>query len=107
MANHRAPWTNALLSILADGEWHDWEEVVQKSMPLVPPGRAIKKGEASRLTTAKVRGKTPLAVRDHGDARLTGARLIVLGSLRAQIENGRVERDENKRLRLSDAYRDG
>lgn len=42
--------------LLADGEWHDYAEVVRKVATAVPPAVAFRKAEAMRLARARQHG---------------------------------------------------
>lgn len=41
-------WRVRAEEILADGEWHNYGEVIEALMPLVPPGVALRKNESAR-----------------------------------------------------------
>ena len=88
MSAHRSPLTLALERLLADGEWHDVDDVVAELAPLVPPGRAYRRGEARRLAKAgaglRVRG-------DRSTAIASGARHIADDTVRSGIRYGRIE----------------
>ncbi len=48
MANRRSPARVAIMAALADGEWHDREQLLEVGARAVPPGRAFRAGEADR-----------------------------------------------------------
>lgn len=99
MASRRAPWSERLLEILSDGEWHDYERTVLDCMVLVDRGRAYKKSEEARKRQQERRGQAPTA-RVRGDAIASGQRSIFVDSLQQYIRNGHVQK-EGVRLRLN------
>ena len=42
MPTPKTLWRQAGDALLADGQWHDYEEVIQVMMPLVPSGMAVR-----------------------------------------------------------------
>jgi hypothetical protein len=85
--------------ILADGEWHEYEELMRELVPLVAPGRAWRANEEGRyrqaLHRARAKGEElpwkPPRVRpvDPDRARESGARAIV----RKMLNSGYFEID--------------
>lgn len=73
--------------LLADGAWHDYEQVMRQLIKVIPPGRAIREAEKLRVVQARKRARyvgnaVPDAPprRRPGDLdrmRETGARSIV------------------------------
>lgn len=106
---HPRPWTVAMNTVLADGGWHAREDVIAAGVPLVPPGRAYRKGEMNRLHNKTRIGTPAPAVRAKGDestAIKAGARQLVANCLSAAIARGELERavvDGVDSLRLTSA----
>lgn len=51
------PLGRAILDYVADGEWHDVEELINKLHPLVPPGVGWRFAEGRRILARKKRGQ--------------------------------------------------
>jgi hypothetical protein len=58
MSTPLAPWTARVLEILADGDWHTYDELVAAAGPLVPPGRSIRTAERVRANLSGRRNDT-------------------------------------------------
>ena len=90
------PWTKAILTILADGEWHDREDVINEAMPTVPPGIAVRETELGRRHSdpnAPAERTRPIST---SDAIAAGARAKVVAALGTLRDNGRIERDGDR-----------
>jgi|SRR5581483_11651518 len=95
MAVTTTAWGARLDELLADGEWHELEEVLAAIMPLVPPGVAYRVGERRRL----MKRSTAPAQRHHGDDAASvaaGRRTIAKDAVRARTRHGDVERDGDR-----------
>lgn len=76
-------WHRKLLDILSDGEWHDYEQLIQECAPMVPPGLAWRKAEQNRLKYYE-REKREAEPRHYGDRTntiLTGQRAVIQRAL--------------------------
>lgn len=85
MSPPRAPWTDRLLEVLADGRWHTYDELVDAAGPLVPPGRAIRHTEDNRARLSARRNGTARPRRgpwDKGDPLVHGRRRIVVEAIK-------------------------
>ena len=87
----RTPWAKALDRLLADGDWHARSELIDALAPLVPPGRAYRRGERPR---AKRRGRDQAAPtsRTHGcqlPAITLGSRHTIAATIRGGLRSGR------------------
>lgn len=91
-----------MLDVLADGSWHELEDVLRVGMPLVPPGIAYRKGEWARLHRRGTPGE-----RTRGDASVSvaaGARWKVRDAIWNQVYRGHVERDRDQ-VRITRRHR--
>lgn len=100
MARSRASeWRLRADALLADGEWHRYEEIRREVAKLVPPGVAVRRTEAMRATTER-------ATRTSGRAgRVTpraadylvhvGRRRIALDALRNGVKSNCYEQKED------------
>jgi hypothetical protein len=43
--------------LLADGAWHDYEQVIRQLIKIIPPGRAIREAEKLRVAQARKRAR--------------------------------------------------
>lgn len=97
--------------LLADGEWHNYSEIVRKASKVVPPGVAMRKIETIRLASArKHKGYSNPSQRKimRSDTRLIEygalavARQVLSGSVLFEIEpRGTKQADGPKRIRLA------
>lgn len=103
----RVPWSLAIRDVLADGEWHDREELIAVGKRAVPPGIAYRRFERQRKTAARYRNE-PGATRrgDEFAVVASGAKRVAYDCVRAMVASGVVERDGN-RYRLIPFDRDG
>ena len=92
MSAPRSALTLALERILADGEWHGIGDVRAALVPLVPPGRAYRRGEADRLAST---AGGPRVKGDRSTAIAAGAGQIVDDAVRSGVRWGRIERNGN------------
>lgn len=100
---------------LADGRWHDYEQLVRTMSGLVPPGQAIRNAEATRVGLIRRRaaargqplpaGYEPLRQRRASREELirAGSRNIVrkaLNGSRLEVDPaGHIGADQDKRIR--------
>lgn len=94
--------------LLADGEWHDYHKLVAKLIPLIEPGKAIRRAEASRVSVARRHNYSSI---DERKVPRDPERLIRIGAamyVRDCLTNGRVfeinprrskSRDGDKKIR--------
>lgn len=92
MPRKMSPWASRVLELLADGEWHEQERIYHLAAPLVPPGRAFKRGERARLRKRENPDENPKRIK--GDSYVSGARMIVVDSVNHMVVAGRLERFE-------------
>lgn len=95
MPNPRSPERIALLSVFADGDWHDRDELIAVGAKAIEPGRAFRKGEASRQR----RTDAPRTKGDDGTSIRAGARRTTVGLLWRLVKDGEVEQ-VGRRYRL-------
>lgn len=78
-----------ILDVLDDGEWHDYEEVVEAVQYSIPPGEAFRTG----------REKSAAVVdnRDMDDVIASGRRSTTIGIINNLVGNRRIERNVNTR----------
>lgn len=102
----RTPWTTRVLEVLADGEWHTLEELVEAAGPLIPPGRATRQAHYSRdwqraRRRADGRPEASAAAREArtDGAEMTGRRQLIVASVNSLVRYGRVERGATGRYR--------
>lgn len=84
MSAPRSPWTDRLLEVLADGEWHTYDELAAAAGPLVPPGYAQRTNESNRTRMSSRRNGDPRARHgafDHADPITAGQRRVVIHAL--------------------------
>lgn len=94
------------MAILEDGEWHEYNEVVENSMLVVPPGEAVRIAEkartgAIRRTGREAGGRTKNT--EYGQIVAIGQRAKTTQTIHAMCNNGRIERRDaegKKMLRL-------
>lgn len=93
----KTPWGAAIDRVLADGEWHDREEILAAGVLTVPPGVAYRHAERLR----RVYAAGPRKRGDDSTAVAAGARDKVRRVLAAHVQRGTVERDGNHFRRRS------
>lgn len=81
-------WTRAIIDVLADGAWHDREELLAAAAAVVPPGVAARRAEQDR----RERSGAPHRTRGHDQVVAIGARSVARGSLKGLDRSGTVER---------------
>lgn len=59
-----APHMKRAAEILADGQWHNRDVVIEEMIKLIPPGQAIRHSEEVRLRKRQARIAAGLPVRD-------------------------------------------
>jgi len=83
-----SPASLAMLRVLADGDWHPLEEVLEAGMDVIPPGKALRVAERERQRSWVARGLPPETMRprptDHARWRgiRAGQRMMASSSLR-------------------------
>lgn len=115
----RSPLTDRILALATD-EWQGMEDFMDRAIPLVPPGRALRvyQREAERQDAhraKKIADGQRTAPRkpalSEAEQLRSGARAMVNGVLANAVENGWVETESvdgnrrNRRIRRSDARR--
>lgn len=90
-------WGRRLDAVLADGEWHRFEDVVLDVMEAVPPGVAYRAGERQRTKSRSGRrGETVRQLGDRPRAVAAGKRHVARHALTGRISKGTVERDGDR-----------
>lgn len=93
MTTHPSPWTIRARELLADGNWHELEPLLNELAKLVPPGRALRRNENARL---KARNQGP-AMRTYPRSKdyliASGARRIVREALLGTNSKTWIERE--------------
>jgi hypothetical protein len=87
MTPPRSPARQAIDAVLADGQWHTRDELLQAAAAKVPPGQAWRTGEADRRRTnpeTRTRG-------DDHTAIASGARRIASYVLAKAVARGTIE----------------
>lgn len=64
-ADRRTPWLGEAYKLLADGEWHDREEIVKELAKMVPPGIAWRHAETARINQLKRNARLQLEREDY------------------------------------------
>lgn len=94
------PWTDALLKVLDDGEWHDYQDVLREVCPSVPAEKAFQKAEYYRHYHYLKQGKEPpqhddgSPKRRYGDQTntiKTGQKFIISRAIQNLCRRGVVE----------------
>lgn len=88
MATPKTLTRRRLDELLADGRWHEREELVEKLIPTVPPGRAHRRAEANRRRRS--RGDRVRSV----DEITIGARDLVGRTIWDAMRYGAIEQRE-------------
>ena len=97
-----SPWRIRLAARLADGEWHDLDELAADAGALIPPGRGLRANEANRARLTPNPRSQPLPV----DARVaSGRRAIIRVALRDMVRSGAAVTDPGPPRRWKDANR--
>lgn len=90
-----SPLTVRLRELLADGEWHLRNDVIDQLSGAVPPGAAWREAERRRLSERQRTGR-PKGPRAHHTDRRTaiasGARQVINQTILRQIRDGFIER---------------
>lgn len=90
------PWGQAIDRVLADGEWHQRNELLDAATPTVPPGIAYRTGERQR-SEEKIWGTPgPRKFGDESTAVAAGARRRARDVLNARLRTGTVQRDGDR-----------
>lgn len=87
------PWTTKIIEILQDNEWHPYDEILDLTSPMVPPGMAWRQAEESRLRHYQKRG-TPPGERTRGgrnDTIKSGQRYYINRAVKSLRHTGRIE----------------
>jgi hypothetical protein len=89
-----AAHTKVILAVLADGEWHDRDELVAAGAAAVPPGVAFRAGEAERnRTRGRPNGPGPRVRGEDADSIRSGARKLACRNL-SMLAVGRPSRGD-------------
>lgn len=94
MPVYQKPWTEAMLAVLADGEWHLREHVAEAGEEHVPAGHAVRKAQARRSTNRRWAGNPePVQPGNPDDALdvMVGRRYVVNANLSDLLQRGRLE----------------
>lgn len=86
------PWCEPLFDLLSDGEWHDYETVMNLIGSFVPDDLAFEKGEYYRAYHY-LRRKEPVKPRQAGgDAATvrTGQRIVLARTIRLLVARRRI-----------------
>jgi hypothetical protein len=86
----------AILELLADGRWHDRDQLLEAAAAVVPPGLASRTAERNRARPGRPAERTSGR---QDDVIASGARTVARAALH-RLE-GRLERD-GRRYRLAD-----
>lgn len=107
---HRLPILDRAKELLADGEWHDYEELLSELGKLIPPGMAFRAAERSRRNSLKSRGlevKPRTVEQPYERLVATGRRVILMDKLRPRYgfeldvpAKGGQHRHVGRRIRL-------
>jgi hypothetical protein len=108
MATRRSPWMTKVYELLADGNWHDLEQLLEAAMPLVPPGVARRQAVHARDKWRENHGHTgprvhPALSRPQDPVRV-GARRKVMDSISSAKQRGQIEQrgsGSGRQLRLT------
>lgn len=92
MTPRRAPWTQAILDLLADGDWHPYTAVIAAGAMHVPPGQAARTAERTLTLSRQRRHTVKPRPRDQTAAIARGQRERARDSLFGQIRRGHIER---------------
>lgn len=90
MATPFTAWGLRIDELLADGEWHELEDVYSFAATVVPPGRAYRQGEFDRSRRAGAPATRQVGTRE--TAVTAGARRIVKKTVESRIRRGTVVR---------------
>lgn len=90
-------WGTKIDELLADGEWHELDELLAASMELVPPGAAYRTGERHRRER---RGNDRTVRTTQQGTIAAGRRRTVYDAIRSRVRHGTVERDGHRVRRL-------
>lgn len=97
MTPPRSPARQAIDAVLADGQWHTRDELLQAAAAKVPPGQAWRTGERQRI-----KGSNPGRRRTRGDdhtAVAAGRHLIAKKAIYAGVHRGTIEQGPDGRYR--------
>lgn len=99
MATAPSQWALKVLDVLADGEWHPLNEVLDAATPYVPPGIAARHAERGRINHG---GPPHRSKGDQQKAIDVGARSKVHEAINIRVRYHTLERrrhDGNTELR--------
>ena len=96
MPTPKSPARNRLDELLADGEWHDREQLVRALMPLIPPGQAVRTATRNRAGKRRRRAEqgmepTPKYGRP-ADEQTVGARTCAYSVIATAVRFHTAER---------------
>lgn len=86
------PWCQPLFILLGDGEWHDYDTMMNQIGPHVPDDTAFEKGEYYRTYHYVRRGLPPKPRQDGGNSATirTGQRIVIARTIRLLQARQRV-----------------
>jgi hypothetical protein len=98
-----SPARAVALELLADGEWHDREQLLDQMARAVPPGKAFRVGERRRTATRRrPNGPGPRVRGDDTTSIAAGAREVARKALFALARTAKIARDGDQ-YRLVDS----
>lgn len=93
MGTTSTAWGACIDELLADGEWHEREELIVAGVAVVPPGVAYREGEKLRRKDRSGRAAPEGRVLgSRGVSVAAGARSIVRQAIRNRTRKGTAER---------------
>lgn len=87
-----APWTAAMLDLLADGDWHPYTAVIAAGAVHVPPGQAARTAERTLTLSRERRHTAKPRPRDQTAAIARGQRERARDCLFGLIRRAHIER---------------
>jgi len=88
----KSPARLAVDQVIADGDWHDREELIAAAMAVIPPAVAYRRAEVNR--TRKTTGLRSRGGRD--DAVRAGSRDLARRLIDEAVRRGSIERDGSR-----------
>jgi hypothetical protein len=102
MSKMKSPWREAGDITLADGEWHDREEVAANMMAVIPPGMAVRRRVRVRDSQAAVKGYATSRPTPVDKQIRRGQRSIAIQSINNACADGKWQyNDDRSRVRLT------
>lgn len=87
-----SPVTNRAISLLT-WEWQPREDIVQKLIPMIPPGRALRKYEDTAANAMRIHGRSKRTKPELTEQEkiYSGARSLAQASVGSLVSSGRAE----------------